>query len=124
MEVHNLMPDQGKLSSFKSDLNKNQTNKSPFPIRNNSKVQPINTSQGVTRKKSSTVPTIRIAPRKTVRFKDRLLDAIYFICPDCSYVQCCTILLGILMGAAFTAILLYAGGYWKREEERQPKIVV
>lgn len=124
MEAHSLLPNQGKLSSSKSYLNKIQSNKVSFPIKNISKVQPIDASQSVTNLRPKTVPTIKIAPPKVVSCKDRLLDAIYFLCPDCSYVQCCTILLGFVLAAALTVFLLYAGGYWIRVEEPKPKDVI
>lgn len=113
MEAQISPPNQGEqLSSSKLDSNLNQTKKSPFTIRNSSKIQPIGTFRGKSSSKVTKVPTIRIAPQKA--FKDRLLDAIYFLCPDCSYIQCFTIFLGLLAAAALTVILLFAGGYWSK----------
>lgn len=121
MEAQLSPPNQGEqLSSSKLIPNSNQTKKSPFTIRNNSKIQPIDTFKGKSSSRVTKVPTIKIAPPKA--FKDRLLDAIYFLCPDCSYIQCFTILLGLLVAAALTTILLHAGGYWTGSPQNKTNI--
>lgn len=50
----------------------------------------------------------RNPPTKT----ERLLDAVYFVCPDCSVTQCSTIILGLLLSACLTVLFLYLGGFW------------
>lgn len=42
-----------------------------------------------------------------------LLDAVYYICPDCSLVQCSTILAGLLLTLLLTLLFLHLGGYWQ-----------
>lgn len=65
-------------------------------------------------------------PRPPVSFKDRLLDAIYFLCPDCSLVQCSAILLGLMLTALLTVLFLYLGNFWSafandlRQQQQQP----
>lgn len=44
--------------------------------------------------------------------KNRILDAIYFVCPDCTIVQCSAIISGLLLVAILTLLLLYFGNYW------------
>lgn len=43
---------------------------------------------------------------------DRFLDAIYFICPECSIIQCSAIAIGLLTSALLTILFLHLGGYW------------
>ena len=56
-------------------------------------------------------PKPKGAPRDD-NFRDRLLDAIFFVCPDCSCVQCSAIFGGLLAAALLTAAFLYLGNYW------------
>jgi len=44
--------------------------------------------------------------------KDRLIDVICFICPDCSCVQYSAIFIGLLIAALLTLFFLYLGGYF------------
>ena len=53
--------------------------------------------------------------KKDKSCKSWCLDAIYFLCPDCSCVQCGTIAGGLLMASLLTVLFLYVGGYWKRK---------
>lgn len=52
------------------------------------------------------------------KFKDKLLDATYFICPDCSCIQCSAIIAGLIAAAILTTIFLYLGGYWDNNNDR------
>lgn len=57
--------------------------------------------------------------RKTTYFErttfvSRLLDGIYFICPECSLIQCSSIALGLLASALLTCLFLYVAGYWQK----------
>lgn len=54
--------------------------------------------------------TAKSKPAKS--FSAWLLDAIYFLCPDCSCCQCSTIAAGLLMAALLTLLFLHLGGYW------------
>lgn len=58
-----------------------------------------------------------IATSGDSKVKDRLLDAIYFICPDCSCVQCSAIIAGLLTVAMLTLLFLYLGHYWDPTKE-------
>lgn len=52
--------------------------------------------------------------RRQLSTWDRLLDAIYFVCPDCSFIQCSAIFLGLLLASFLVVALLYFGNYWQR----------
>lgn len=54
----------------------------------------------------------KLSDRKPPTKTERLLDAIYFVCPDCSVTQCSTIILGLLLSACLTILFLYLGGFW------------
>lgn len=54
-----------------------------------------------------------IYKRKQESCKDWLLDAIYFICPDCSCVQCSAIFLGLTTISCLIILFLYLGNYWE-----------
>lgn len=55
---------------------------------------------------------------RRISLRDRFLDAIYFIAPDCSCVQCLAILLGLTTVVILTFILLYSGGFWNQDAPR------
>lgn len=56
--------------------------------------------------------TDKTRPQKT--FTSWLLDAIYFICPDCSCVQCSSIAGGFLLMILLTLLFLHLAGYFSR----------
>lgn len=78
-----------------------------------------NTAKGAT-KKTASAKAVGPGPskRRPVSFLDRLLDGLYFLCPDCSLVQCSAIMLGLLMASILTVIFLYIGNYWSSLEPR------
>lgn len=50
------------------------------------------------------------------RLKDTFFDAIYFISPECSCVQCSAIISGLITAIILILIFLYFGGYWDRTD--------
>jgi hypothetical protein len=45
-------------------------------------------------------------------FFERLQEAVYVLCPDCSKVQCLAIIIGLVATALLTLLFLWLGGYW------------
>lgn len=50
--------------------------------------------------------------KKDAGFKDKLIDAVFFVCPDCSYVQCSAIIIGLSVTVLLVLLFLYLGNYW------------
>lgn len=54
--------------------------------------------------------------------QDRFINGLYFLCPDCSWIQCSAIICGLISAAILTLILLYIGGFWynAHDADKQP----
>lgn len=95
-------------------------------LKSLSKVHPVNSNDHISKSShpqhnpsvKDNPPTSAIVPpptetkKKQPSFGDRLLDALYFVCPDCSWIQCSGIFAGLLLVAILVVIFLYAGNYW------------
>lgn len=83
---------------------------------NNSTVLSIPSSSNTSRTQSKQqIPQAQKLPfRNDKTGTERLLDAIYFICPECSVLQCSTIILGLMVSICLTLLFLYLAGYWDR----------
>lgn len=93
----------------------------PRPVKKDSKADsstvvniPSGSSSSRPKKPKQVLPQAQKFPyRNNKTSTQRLLDAIYFICPDCSILQCSTIILGLVVCIGLTLLFMYLGGYWE-----------
>lgn len=65
-------------------------------------------------------PEKRRRPRDEASFWERLQEAVFVLCPDCTKVQCYTILAGLLLAVILTSLFLLWGGYWSHNHNNCP----
>ena len=104
-------------SSLAWSASKLSSQKSFLPSSKLPQVQTIGKNVPISAQKIA--QTTKNTNAKKTNVKNRILDAIYFICPDCSCVQCSAIISGLLVVVILILVFLYVGGYWDSKKEQQ-----
>jgi len=111
----------GEIGAIDSRSGILQTHKSTILAKSISKVHPVDQDDATpepvhVRSKHPNIPAPgrAITDSRRVSYLSCLPDAIFFICPDCSLIQCSAILVGLILTIILVIAFLYAGNYWRK----------